>query len=250
MTLEAAGITRKFASVIALDNVSIALRKGEIHGLIGPNGSGKTTLLNILSGFYEPNAGDVVIDSRNVTLTSVQYRAAQGISRTFQTPRVLKTLSVLENVALGGWHQVKAGFFGAALLSRRMRQEQGALRARAARILDSIGMSDLKDQRADILGHAEQRLLEIARCLCASPTYLLLDEPAGGLTDHEIANLEKIVKVIAESGIGVLLIEHHMDFVFRVSERVTTLDLGNVIAAGTPSEVQNDPNVRRVYLGL
>jgi ABC-type branched-subunit amino acid transport system ATPase component len=250
MTLEATGITRKFASVVALDNVSTSLRKGEIHGLIGPNGSGKTTLLNILSGFYEPHAGDVLVDSRKVTLTSVQYRASLGIARTFQTPRVLKSLSVLENVALGGWHHVKSGFLGAAFLSRRMRHEQAALRARAGRILDSIGMAKLKEQRADILGHAEQRLLEIARCLCASPTYLLLDEPAGGLTDHEIANLEAIVKVVAESGIGVLLIEHHMDFVFRVSERVTTLDLGLVIAAGTPAQVQNDPNVKRVYLGL
>jgi len=130
-----------------------------------------------------------------------------------------------------------------------MRRDQRALRTRASRILDSVGMSKLKAERTDILGHAEQRLLEIARCLCASPSFLLLDEPAGGLTSHEIANLETILKVIAASGIGVLLIEHHMDFVFRVSDRVTTLDLGKVIAAGTPSEIQNDQQVKRVYLG-
>jgi branched-chain amino acid transport system ATP-binding protein len=250
LTLEATGITRRFANLVALDNVSISLRKGEIHGLIGPNGSGKTTFLNILSGFYEPTAGDVVIGKRKITQTTVQERSSLGISRTFQKPRILKSLSVVENVALGGWHQLKSDFLGAAFLSKRMREGQAELRARAARILDGIGMSKLKTQRADILGHAEQRLLEIARCLCASPTFLLLDEPAGGLTNNEIANLEKIIKVIAESGIGVLLIEHHMDLVFRVSERVTTLDLGKVIATGTPAEVQSDHNVKRVYLGL
>ena len=250
MTITADGITRKFGNLVALDNVSASLRKGEIHGLIGPNGSGKTTFLNILSGFYAPSTGKVTIDDHDVSRASVQQRSGLGISRTFQAPRILKTLSVVENVALGGWHQFGAGFLGAALLSPRMRRDQAHLRARAARILDSIGMSALKEQRADILGHAEQRLLELARCLCASPSYVLLDEPAGGLTHHEIANLEKIVRVIADSGIGVLVIEHHMDFVFRISDRVTTLDLGKVIASGTPSEVQNDQNVKRVYLGL
>jgi ABC-type branched-subunit amino acid transport system ATPase component len=250
MTLEATGITRRFGNLVALDNVSASLRKGEIHGLIGPNGSGKTTFLNILSGFYEPNAGDIAIDGRKISRATVQDRSALGIARTFQTPRILKTLSVVENVALGGWHQFHSSFLGAAFLSTRTRADQAKLRARASRVLDGIGMSALKDQRADILGHAEQRLLEIARCLCASPEFLLLDEPAGGLTHHDIANLERIVRVIAECGIGVLVIEHHMDFVFRVSDRVTTLDLGKVIASGTPEEVQNDENVRQVYLGL
>jgi branched-chain amino acid transport system ATP-binding protein len=250
MTLEATAITRRFGSLVALDNVSTSLRKGEIHGLIGPNGSGKTTFLNILSGFFEPNGGEIVLGGRMITRATVQGRAALGISRTFQTPRILKSLTVLENVALGGWHQLKSGFLDAAFFSKRIREEQAELRGRAARILDSIGLSKLKEQRADILGHAEQRLLEIARCLCASPTFLLLDEPAGGLTHNEIANLEQIIKVISASGIGVLLIEHHMDLVFRVSDRVTTFDLGKVIAAGTPSEVQNDQNVKRVYLGL
>jgi ABC-type branched-subunit amino acid transport system ATPase component len=249
MTLEI-GITRRFASLVALDNVSASLRKGEIHGLIGPNGSGKTTFLNILSGFYEPQAGEVVVDTLNITRSSVQDRSALGISRTFQTPRILKSLTVLENVALGGWHQLASGFLDAAFQTPRMRKEHIELRARAGRILDGIGMSALKEQRAELLGHAEQRLLEIARSLCASPTFLLLDEPAGGLTGKEIANLEKIIKVIAASGIGVLLIEHHMDMVFRVSDRITTLDLGKVIATGLPSEVQADPNVKRVYLGL
>jgi ABC-type branched-subunit amino acid transport system ATPase component len=250
MRLETNGITRRFSSVVALDNVSTSVQKGQIHGLIGPNGSGKTTFLNILSGYYEPNAGNVLLGNRKITNTSVQERSALGISRTFQTPRILKTLSVLENAALGGWHHLRSGFLDAAFLSKRMRREQAGVRARASRILDGIGMSQLKEQRSDVLGHAEQRLLEIARCLCASPTFLLLDEPAGGLTGPEIANLQKIIRVIADSGIGVLLVEHHMDLVFRVSDRVTTLDLGKVIATGTPSEIQNDSNVKRVYLGL
>jgi ABC-type branched-subunit amino acid transport system ATPase component len=250
MTLAATGITRTFGKLVALNDVSVSLRKGEIHGLIGPNGSGKTTMLNILSGFYTVSAGEVLIGPRQITGTTVQERTALGIARTFQAPRILKSLTVVENVALGGWHLFDSSFLDAAFLSPRLRRDQAALRARAARVLDGIGMAGLKDQRADILGHAEQRLLEIARCLCARPSFLLIDEPAGGLTHHEIANLERIVRVIAESGIGVLLVEHHMDFVFRVSDRVITLDLGRVIAAGTPSEIQNDPNVKRVYLGL
>jgi branched-chain amino acid transport system ATP-binding protein len=249
MSLEAAAITQRFLNLVALDGVSISLHKGEIHGLIGPNGSGKTTFLNILSGYYHPSAGVVSIAQREITRATVQQRAGLGIARTFQTPRILKSLTVLENVALGGWNRLKAGFLGAAFLSKRMRQEQAMLRARAGRILDGIGLSLLKEQRADMLGHAEQRLLEIARCLCASPQFLLLDEPAGGLTGREIDNLEQVIRVIAEQGIGVLLVEHHMDFVFGVSDRVTTLDLGKVIATGSPTEVQNDAHVKRVYLG-
>src|SRR4051794_31678426 len=150
MTITANHITRRFGNLVALDNVSATLRKGEIHGLIGPNGSGKTTFLNILSGFYSPSAGAVTIDDQDVSRASVQQRSALGIARTFQAPRILKTLSVVENVALGGWHQFGSGFLGAAILSPRMRADQAHLRARAARILDSIGMSALKKQRADI----------------------------------------------------------------------------------------------------
>lgn len=250
MTLEATNISRRFGNVVALNGVTSSLRPGEVHGLIGPNGSGKTTLLNILSGFYPCSEGSLAINGVDITRRSVEARPDLGISRTFQKPRVLKTLTVIENAALGGWHLMTSGFLGAALQTPGIRHQQKALREKAGRLLDGLGMSNLKENRADLLGHAEQRLLEIARSLCASPSFLLLDEPAGGLTGQEIANLESIIRAIASAGIGVLLVEHHMDLVFRISDRVTALDLGKVIASGTPSEIQRDENVRRVYLGL
>lgn len=247
--LAASGVTKRFGGVVALDGVSLDLRPGEVHGLIGPNGSGKTTLLNLLCGYYEVDEGAITLDGASLSGRSVQRRPALGIARTFQKPRLLPTLTVLDNAMLGAWPDAKAGFLASALALPQALREERAFRERATELIGGIGLGHALHRRANLLEHAEQRFLEIARALAMRPRYLLLDEPAGGLTGAEIAHLGAIIGAIRDSGIGVLLVEHHTDFVFRISARVTTLDRGRLIKHGTPHEVRTDAEVVRVYLG-
>jgi ABC-type branched-subunit amino acid transport system ATPase component len=248
-TLEAREVTRRFGGLIAVHNVSLELRPGEVHGLIGPNGSGKTTLLNLISGYYAMNEGFIYLAGADVTRQTVQQRARSGVARTFQTPKLVLSLSVLDNAMLGGWPEVRSGFLETAFAAPRPRREEVAIRDHAAAMLHGVGLGRVMDRRADLLEHTAQRFLEIARALTMRPTFVLLDEPAGGLTAAEIDRLGAIIGVIRDSGIGVLLVEHHTDFVFRVCDRVTALDLGRIIAHGTAAEVRRDPEVIRVYLG-
>lgn len=249
MSLGARGITKRFGGLTALSQVSLELKAGEVHGLIGPNGSGKTTLLNLLSGYYRSDGGEITLDESGISLASVQQRANLGIARTFQKPRLLPTLPVLDNAMLGGWRDTRAGFLASAFLLPQVRTDERDLRARAEELLHGVGLSHAINRRANLLEHAEQRFLEIARALVQRPRFVLLDEPAGGLTDAEIEHLGAVIQIMRDCGIGVLLVEHHTDFVFRVSDRVTTLDVGAVIKHGTPDEVRRDPEVIRVYLG-
>lgn len=247
--LQADRITKHFGGVTALSEVSLELRAGEVHGLIGPNGSGKTTLLNLLSGYYKPDEGRILLGSEDLSQRAVQERPKLGVARTFQKPRLLPTLSVLENAMIGGWRDTRSGFVGASLALGRARREDRELRARAAELLQGVGLGHVSERRANLLEHAEQRFLEIARGLTGRPRFVLLDEPAGGLTGTEIEHLGTVIKVMRDCGIGVLLVEHHTDFVFRICDRVTTLDLGKMIKHGTPADVRADPEVIRVYLG-
>jgi len=247
--LSANDVTKTFGGLVALDHVSLELRPGEVHGLIGPNGSGKTTLLNLLTGYYEPSSGAVTVGAERLERESVQRRARLGVARTFQKPRLLPTLSVLENAMLGAWTHAEAGFLGTALGLPQAGREDAAARARATELLHGVGLGHAIGRRANLLEHAEQRFLEIARGLAMRPRFMLLDEPAGGLSTDEIEHLGDIVRTMRDAGIGVLLVEHHTDFVFRVCDRVTALDVGKMIRHGTPDDVRNDPEVIRVYLG-
>ena len=248
-TLEACAVSKRFGGVTAVDGVSLELRPGEVHGLIGPNGSGKTTLLNLISGYYPIDAGAIRLAGAEVTRGSVQDRARAGVARTFQTPKLVLSLSVLDNAMLGGWPDVRSGFLETSFAAPRPRREEADIRARASSMLRGVGLGAVMDRRADLLEHTAQRFLEVARALTLRPKFLLLDEPAGGLTGAEIDQLAAIVGVIRDSGIGVLLVEHHTDFVFRVCDRVTALNLGRTIAHGSPGDVRNDADVIRVYLG-
>lgn len=248
-SLRADRITKRFGGVTALSEVSLELLPGEVHGLIGPNGSGKTTLLNLLSGYYKPDQGGVLLGSEDLSQRPVQERPRRGVARTFQKPRLLPTLSVLENAMIGGWRDTRSGFLAAALALGGARREDRELRIRATELLQGVGLGHVIDRRANLLEHAEQRFLEIARGLTGRPRFVLLDEPAGGLTGIEIEHLGTVIRVMRDCGIGVLLVEHHTDFVFRICDRVTTLDLGRMIRHGTPAEVRADPEVIRVYLG-
>ena len=248
-SLSARAVTKQFGAVVALDQVSLDLRPGEVHGLIGPNGSGKTTLLNLLSGYYQPTSGAIQLRGEELAQASVRRRAQLGVARTFQKPRLLGTLSVLDNVVLGAWTHVEPGFLPSALGLPRVARADRVLLDQAAELLHGVGLKHAIDRRANLLEHAEQRFLEIARGLAMRPGFILLDEPAGGLSNDEIEHLGGIIRTIRDAGIGVLLVEHHTDFVFRVCDRVTTLDVGRMICHGRPQDVRQDPEVIRVYLG-
>ena len=243
------GVELSFGAVRAIDGLDLQLHRGEVHGLIGPNGSGKTTTLNAISGFVRPQRGEVDVGGKALLLGASATRAAAGIARTFQTPRLAGEASVLDNVMLGGAVSGRASFVEAMLSLPRSRREESAMRARALLALRTVGLERLAAVRADRLQHSELRFVEIARALMAAPAFLLLDEPAAGLSADEIARLGELVRAVAATGTGVLLVEHHADLIFAVCDRVTVLNLGRVLAAGTPAEIRSHREVVEAYLG-
>jgi ABC-type branched-subunit amino acid transport system ATPase component/ABC-type branched-subunit amino acid transport system permease subunit len=248
-SLKAAGVSKSFGGIKAVDNVSVVLKPGQVHGLIGPNGSGKTTMLNLLSGYYQADAGSIQLQGQDLLTQTVQERARTGIARTFQKPRLLPDLSVLENVMVGSWLHAKSGFMTTALGMPSVATEEKVFREQAIELLKGVGLEAVMHRRANLLDHAQQRFLEIARGLALRPKFIMLDEPAGGLTAVEIENLGEVIRGISDAGIGVLLVEHHTDFVFRVCDYVTALNVGRMIQSGSPNQVRHDPEVIRVYLG-
>ncbi|HET9019832.1 MAG TPA: ATP-binding cassette domain-containing protein, partial [Acetobacteraceae bacterium] len=237
-----------FGGVRAIDGLDLTLEPGQIHGLIGPNGSGKTTTLNVICGFNTPQSGGVSIDGEPLA-GGPQARAARGLARTFQTPRLIGEASVLDNVMIGGTI-TGGGSFAESLLSLpRHRRDERALRDAAMLALGCVGLDTLAAVRADRLQHSELRFLEIARALLLRPRFLLLDEPAAGLSAEEIRRLGRLVTGIARCGTGVLLVEHHADLIFDICDRVTVLNLGRELAAGTPAEIRAHREVVSAYLG-
>jgi ABC-type branched-subunit amino acid transport system ATPase component len=247
--LQAVNVSKQFGGLSALDQVSLSVRPGEVHGLIGPNGSGKTTLLNLLSGYYQPTSGSIKLGEEDLSLATVQRRAVVGVARTFQKPRLLPMLSVLENATLGAWSHSESGFIASAVSLPSVAREDKKFLEQTTELLHGVGLGHVIHRRANLLDHAEQRFLEIARGLAMRPSFILLDEPAGGLTTQEIEHLSQVIHTLRNAGIGVLLVEHHTDFVFRICDCVTTLNVGKMIKHGASEEVRTDPEVIRVYLG-
>lgn len=243
-------VVRSFGGVRALDGLDLCLEPGTVHGLIGPNGSGKTTALNIISGYYPVEEGRIAAGDQDITGLSVQQRARLGIARTFQTPRVLGDLTVLQNVMLGGYLQATATFGEVVTGLGRAGRDDRILRAQAVGALQATGLVAMADWPAARLQHTEQRFLEIARCLVMRPRFVLLDEPGAGLAASEIDVLDELVVELCRQGIGVLLVEHHADFVFKISDVVTVLDFGRVLASGTPDQVRAREEVIHAYLGM
>jgi branched-chain amino acid transport system permease protein len=239
LLLEAARVTRRFGGLVANNAVSLTLRAGEVHALIGPNGAGKSTFFNMISGVDEPTEGEVRLLGVAMTGRPSRDYAARGLGRTFQHVRLLGERSVLENVALGAHLRGRRGWVAAAL--RLDRAEECALLAEARRQMDTpVGE----------LALGQQRVVEIARALAGNPSVLLLDEPAAGLRHLEKQALAALLALLRAEGLGILIVEHDMEFVMNLADRVTVMEFGSVIAEGTPEEVQGNPRVLDAYLGV
>ena len=241
--LETRGLCKSFGAVTAAADLSIDVRDREIHAVIGPNGAGKTTLLGLLSGELRPDAGRIRLLGRDVTHLPVHARAKLGLGRTFQVSSLLPSFSVLENVALGvqaRWRASAGGLRNAAA--------DPALNGPARDILDRLAIGALAHRPAGALAHGERRLVELAMALAPGPKVLLLDEPLAGVSPAEA---ERVVSILAalRRELAILLVEHDMDAVFRLADRITVLVYGRAIASGTPQEIREDSAVRRAYLG-
>jgi branched-chain amino acid transport system permease protein len=247
--LTLAGIVLSFGGVRAIDGLDLVVRPGEVHGLIGPNGSGKTTTLNVISGYYRPQQGTLGLGDAVLPAAQPVGRAALGICRTFQTPRIIGEASALENVMVGGTLAGRASFAETLLALPRPRRDERTIKATARLALQAVGLDALESVRADRLQHSELRFLEIARGLMLRPRLLLLDEPAAGLSVDEIERLGALIKAISRQGVGVLLVEHHADLIFEVCDQITVLNLGRVLARGTPAEIRVHKDVVSAYLG-
>jgi branched-chain amino acid transport system ATP-binding protein/branched-chain amino acid transport system permease protein len=238
-----------FGGVRAIDGLDLTILPGQVHGLIGPNGSGKTTTLNVISGYYMPQRGRAVLKDAVLTQLSHHRRAHLRIARTFQTPRIVGEASVIENVMIGGTIDGAGTFLESLLALPRHWQDEKKLRETATLALSAVGLEQLADVRADRLQHSELRFVEIARALMLRPAFMLLDEPAAGLSAEEIRRLGALVVEMAKNGTGVLLVEHHADLIFDICHHVTVLNLGKKLAAGTPAEIRSHREVVSAYLG-
>lgn len=247
--LEIRELSKRFGGLQVVDRCSFDVADGSITGLIGPNGAGKSTLFGLLSGFNKPDAGEIRLNGRRIDGLPPYEVARRGLRRTFQIPRELKEMSVLENLML-----VPENQFGDRILSiftsgERVRREEHAHETAARKVLETVGLADKAETSAWQLSGGQKKLLELARSLMSHPRIMLLDEPTAGVNPTLIRHLMKVMEIVRESGITLLIIEHNMNVVMELCERVIVLDRGRVIASGKPSEIQQNQNVLDAYLG-
>ena len=247
--LEAHGVTVRFGGLTALDDVSFTAPGRQVTGIIGPNGAGKTTLLNVMCGFVRPDAGRLSFGGTELGRLRPHQLAALGIARTLQGVGLFRHLTVLENVMVGAQVQARAGFWSALGGLPASDRDERRLRARARDALDRVGAAGLAEARPDQLAYGLRKRVALARALAGEPRLLLLDEPAGGLSEAELGGLGELISSLSAET-SVVLVEHRMDLVMAVCDTVVVLDFGRVIARGTPDEVQADPVVTTAYLGV
>ena len=249
--LEVNQATMQFGGLIAVNNLSMTIGNNEIVALIGPNGAGKTTAFNMITGVYKPTSGMISLNAQNITGLKPNRIAEKGIARTFQNIRLFTPLTVAENVDLAQHVRLKSNWVAATLRTPSYLREMKAVRERTDDLLEYMGLTDLKGELAGSLPYGKQRKLEIARALATQPSLLLLDEPAAGMNPSEADELKELICGIRDRfNIAILLIEHHMDVVMGISDRIYVLNYGTLIASGTAREVQNNDAVISAYLGV
>ena len=242
--LETQNLSKAFGALAAVDGVSLAIEAGTLHSIIGPNGAGKTTLFNLLTGTYRPSSGRILFDGRDITGTPAHRVAHLGLARSFQRTNVFPAFSLLDNVWVAAF---ACGESWKGLLWRRA-DRYAEVRARALAALADVGLADKAEQAVRRISHGEQRQLELAIALAAAPRVLLLDEPAAGLAPEETKRLVALVRAL-KGRYTIVLIEHKMDIIMSVSDRISVMHFGRLIAEGTPAEIQRNREVRRAYLG-
>jgi branched-chain amino acid transport system ATP-binding protein len=247
--LEAQGLTRRFGGVVAVDRVSIQVDEGETVGVIGPNGAGKSTLFHLITGHLRLDDGSVVMDGRSIGALAPDRRARLGMAIAFQTVRLFRGMTVLDNVMVGGHAWTHHGFVQAFLQLPLHRREERAIYDEANRALERVGLEAQAARLAESLPIGQQRAMQVARALCGRPRLLLLDAPASGLRAAERERLAVLLETLRAEGLSMLLVEHDVAFVSRLAGRITVMDRGTVIAEGPSAEVRRDPVVIDAYLG-
>ena len=249
MILDAEDLTRRFGGVVAVDRVSLRVGEGELAAVIGPNGAGKSTLFHLITGHLRPDGGRVVLHGRDISGLPPDQRARSGMAIAFQSVRLFRGMTVLENVMVGAHAWTHHGFVSAFLRLPSHRREEVTIRAEAIRALELVGLASEAERLAESLPLGVQRGVQVARALCGRPRVLLLDEPASGLRAAERERLAVVLEGLRAQGLSMLLVEHDVAFVTRLASRITVMDRGRVIAEGSPDEVRRDPVVIGAYLG-